>query len=101
MKYNVIKAYGDYANGHYLHTWDEGIPYLARCRNCGGYILVQESEFHEMDDSYYIDYFPVSGAEDAEKLNHLYNGFQIEQHFTKRYFMMTNMKLHWSLDSKV
>jgi len=36
MQYDIIKDYGDYAYGHYLHTWDEGKRMLARCKNCGG-----------------------------------------------------------------
>lgn len=97
MNCDIVKDYGDYAYGHPLHSWDDGKRYLARCRNCGGYVLVQKSEYHGMqDDDYYTDYFPVSGAEEAEELNRRYDGFAIERLFTKRYLMMTNLRLHWS-----
>lgn len=96
MNYDIVKDYGDYAYGHPLYCWDDGKRYLARCRNCGGYVLVQKSEFHGIQDDYYTDYFPVSGAEEAEEWNRLYDGGAIERFFTKRYLMMTNLYLYWS-----
>ena len=33
----------------------------------GECILIQDSEFHGSEGSYYTDYFPVSGVEEAEK----------------------------------
>lgn len=96
MNYDIVKDYGDYAYGHPLYCWDDGKRYLARCRNGGGYVLVQKSEFHGIQDDYYTDYFPVSGAEEAEEWNRLYDGGAIERFFTKRYLMMTNLYLHWS-----
>jgi hypothetical protein len=98
MDYEIIKDYGDYAYGHYLHTWDDGKRLLARCKNCGGYILIQSSEFHGAydDDDYYVDFFPVESPEQADELNRLYSGFEIESSFPSRYLMMTNLQLHWS-----
>lgn len=80
--YEVIKDYGDQAYGHCLHTWDDGERILAKCPKCGGYILIQQSEFHSFtdgDDSYYRDYFPVSGEEDADEMNQKYDGFALEE----------------------
>lgn len=99
IKIEVVKDYGAYAYGHALHTWDDGGRYLARCQRCGGYILVQWSEYHGIGDGcdhYYTDFFPVSGAKEAEELDRLYDGFDIEQHFKKRYLMRTDLRLHWS-----
>lgn len=99
MDYRIVKDYGDYANGHNLHTWDDGKRLLAKCRTCGGFILIQRSEFHSFsdgDDSYYTDYFPVENEEEAEKYNELYDGFEIERRFPGRYLCMTNLRLHWS-----
>jgi len=97
MDYDVVADYGDYAYGHYLHCWDDGKRFLAKCRNCGGYILIQKSEYHGMrDDDYYTDYFPVEGAEDAETFNRRYDGFAMEQNFTERYIKKTNHHLSWS-----
>ena len=100
--YSIQKRYGDYAYGHYLYTWDEGYRVLSRCSECGAFILVQVSEFHSFtgDDSYYTDYFPVDGPEEAEKLNRDYNGFEIETKFPHRYLMETNSHLSWSNGSK-
>lgn len=72
--------YGDMCNGHCLHTWDDGGRKLYRCRNCGGLILVQESEYHgEENDDHYTDYFPVDSVQEAEQLNELYGGWAIEK----------------------
>lgn len=104
MQYEIVKNYGDFAYGHYLHTWDDGERMLARCKNCGGYILIQGSEFHsfsdESGDSYYTDFFPVEGPEDAERLNREFDGFRIEREFPSRYLCMTNLRLHWSQAKK-
>lgn len=97
MALEVIQNFGDSAYGHSLHCWDQGERYLARCGKCGGYVLVQHSEFHgAIDDDYYTDYFPVRGFDEADELNRLYNGFDIEVAFKKRYLMMTNLRLRWS-----
>ena len=94
---DIIEKYGDECNGKYLHTWDDGERFLCRCRNCGGYILVQRSEFHSAvgDDSYYVDFFPVSGSDEAKELNKLYNGFEIEQNFPQKYIISTNGHFSW------
>ena len=99
MRLDIIRDYGDCAYGHFLHTWDDGKRMLARCRNCGGFILIQKSEFHAFtdgDDSYYSDYFPVENEEEADRLNMMFDGFAIEKCFPKRYLCMTNSCLHWS-----
>lgn len=97
MEYDVVKKYGYECNGKYLFTWDDGERYLCKCKNCGGYILVQRSEFHgpHGNDSYYTDFFPVSGSEEAKKLNEMYNGFEIEQKFPKKYITKTNRHYAW------
>ena len=47
---------------------------------------MQKSEFHGSEsDSYYTDYFPVSGAREARLLNETYDGFEIEKSFPKRW----------------
>lgn len=96
MDYEIVKDYGDRCNGHFLHTWDEGKRLLGKCKNCGGYVLVQRSEFHGMDDDYYRDYFPVSSPEEAAELNRKYDGFAIEKQFEERYLKSTNGALSWS-----
>ena len=97
------EEYGDTAYNHPLHTWDEGQRKLRRCISCGGYILCQWSEFHSLtddSDSYYTDFFPVEGPEEADELNYKYNGFQIESQFPKRYLCITNGRYHWAGSSE-
>lgn len=100
MQFTIVKDYGDYAYGHFLHTWDDGGRMLAQCKTCGGYILIQRSEYHsfseDSDDGYYSDYFPVDGPEAAEELNRKYDGCRIETDFPSRYLCRTNLKVHWS-----
>lgn len=98
MQLEIVKDYGDYAFGHSLHTWDDGKRMLARCKTCGGYILIQKSEFHAFSDSdsYYTEYIPVDGADEAQKLNRRWSGSEIEARFPSRYLCMTNLRLHWS-----
>ena len=100
MQFEIIKDYGDYAYGHCLHTWDDGKRMLAKCKACGGYVLIQKSEFHAFSDmssdSYYSGFFPVESAEDAEELNRKFDGFSIEREFPSRYLCRTDLRLHWS-----
>ena len=98
MKTRRVENYGDYAYGHYLHTWDEGERFLLKCEACGGYVLLQKSEYHSFSDtadSYYSDWFPVESPEEADELNRKYDGFKIEQEFPGRYLKKTNGKLGW------
>ena len=97
MELELVEEYGGYAYGHYLYTWDEGERHLCRCKKCGGYVLVQNSEFHSMtgNDSYYRDYFPVGSPEEADELNRKYDGFQIEYDSGIR-FLIPNSRPHWS-----
>lgn len=97
MEYKVIERYGEQCNGHDLYVFDEGYRLLGRCKNCGGFILVQRSEMHGEEDDYYCDFFPVSGPDEARQLNEQYDGYQIEQDFPKRYLMETNGRMSWSV----
>ena len=96
MDKELIKDYGGSCGKNILHTWDDGSRKLMRCRKCGGYMLLQLSEFHGMeDDSYYADYFPVSGPEEAQMLNEKYNGEEIEEKFPHRW-MIADSRPHWN-----
>ncbi len=99
MDLQTVRFFGDHAYGHSLHTWDGGERLLCRCRRCGGYVLVQSSEFHsftDAGDSYYTDYFFLGGPEEADELNREFDGFQIEQQYRERYLCNTNGRIHWS-----
>ena len=76
-----VEDFGDSCNGHSLHTWDDGHRILSKCPECNAYILIQVSEYHGSDDSYYIDYFPVASREAALALNEQYDGWQIEREY--------------------
>ena len=98
MSLETVREYGRQAYGHLLYVWDEGERTLMRCRACGGYVLVQQSEYHGMeDDSYYLDYFPVESEEEADELNRKYSGEEIEEQFGDRYLMVTDTSVFvWS-----
>jgi len=99
MKLETVADYGDEAYGHILHTWDDGKRMLCRCAACGGYVLVQKSEFHSFsdgDDGYYTDYFFLDRPEEADELNRRYDGFRIEREYGGRYLCVTNGRVHWN-----
>ncbi len=82
----VVEEYGDRFMHNWLHTWDDGGRMLLRCRKCHGFILAQYSEYHGMAyDDYYLDYFPVSGPEEAHELNEKFDGHAIEAEFPGRW----------------
>ena len=99
MDLEILENYGDFAYGHFLHVWDDGKRLLARCRKCGGYVLVQRSEYHSFSDdgdSYYTDWFFLDSREDADRLNRSYDGWSIEREYPERYLCQSNHILHWS-----
>lgn len=92
-----IRDYGDRYGKNILHTWDDGHRLLMRCKKCGGYILLQLSEFHGMEeDSYYADYFPVCGPGEARRINNEYNGDAIEEKFPNRW-IIADAHPHWNI----
>ena len=97
MQLKLLIDYGDHACGHSLQPWDEGGRRLCRCKACGGYVFIQDSEFHAFDrnDSYYMDYYPVSGPEEADALNREFDGWQLEARFPRRFLSCTNGIWGW------
>ena len=95
--YCVLIDYGPVAYGNRLYTWDSGERLLVKCKKCGKLLLIQSSEYHGIDDdSYYCDYFPVAGKEDADFLNRRYDGFAIERGYDHRYLQVTDGEARWS-----
>ena len=83
----LIRDYGDTVrlrDGrvlHWNHAWDEGGRSLVRCAKCGGLILMQKSEYHNMydgPDGYYRDWIPVATAEEGDLKNILLNEGELE-----------------------
>ena len=93
--YKVVQHYGDGKQGHWFHTWDDGYRHLGVCPKCHGFILVQRSEYHGEEDSYYGDYFPVSGPAEADEVNKKYDGWEIEEHFPGRYLIENGGPASW------
>lgn len=57
---------------------------MVKCKDCGSYVLIQQSEFLSFTDApngYYTDYFAVDGPDEAQELNLKNDGFQLESHF--------------------
>jgi hypothetical protein len=86
----AVCDYGDTCNNHAIHTWDDGKRLLCRCSKCGGWVLVQKSEYHGPIDDYYTDFFPVNSPSDAMSLNEKYNGYQIELEWKGKIVLLTN-----------
>ena len=84
-----VENYGSSCNGRCIHTSDTGERWLGKCKECGSYVLVQESEVW-INDHYYIDYFPVIDSNHAKKLNAKYDGYQIEDLYPYRKLFVTN-----------
>ena len=100
MELELVEDYGSEAYGNILHTWDDGERFLCRCRSCGGYVLVQYSEYHDMSggvDRYYRDYFPVESPEAADELNRKFNGSDIEYKSGIRFLINDDHDPHWSV----
>ena len=97
----TVKDYGDRCGDLYLHTWDDGRRLLMQCEVCGGYVLLQQSEYHGFSDgdNYYDDYFPVCSPEEAAELNRKFDGYAIERNFPGRFLIQDDKKEpHWSKD---
>ena len=93
--YKVAKRYGKGKTNHWYFTWDDGGRVLGVCPKCRGYVLVQKSECHGEEDSYYTDYFQVSGPKEAEALNEKYDGWEIEEHFQGRFLIESGGPASW------
>ena len=81
---------------HYLHTWDEGARSLVKCKKCGAFFLVQDSEYHGREDSYYTDWYQVEGEKEAERLNAMFDGYALESRYHAPWIKKTNSVLTWS-----
>ena len=99
MDLETVQNYGAFAYGHPLFTWDDGGRRLTRCKACGGYVLIQVSEFCSFwneRDYLYTYYFPVDGPDAAEELNRLYDGITLEQKYPSRHLCETDQGVYWS-----
>lgn len=96
MKLTPVMQYGKSAYNHPLHMWDTGERYLCKCENCGGYVLVQDSEYHGIeDDDYYTNYIEVDSPEAADEINKKYSGSELEMKSDIKYLARTGNKLVW------
>ena len=95
-KCKIVRKYGDQFQGIPLYSLDSGERILFQCQSCGGYFLMQSSEFCGQDVSYRSDCFPVTGPEEAEALNRSLDGLEIEKSFPKRYLYQDEEGIpHW------
>ena len=96
---NAVEAYW-HMNLQLVEEYGSQERYLCRCKTCGRYVLVQDSEYHDMsggDDCYYKDYFPVDSPEAADELNRKYGGFDIEFESGIRFLIVDDYNPHWSI----
>ncbi len=96
MMLQPVKEYGKFAYGHPLFCWDSGERTLCKCEKCGGYVLIQESEYHGTeDDDYYTDYIPVNDSQEAEEINRQFSGFDLEYNSEIKYLAKTGNHCEW------
>jgi len=93
-KLELVKNYGSKCGNNYLYVWDEGERYLTKCKKCGSYVLVQDSEMH-MPDHVYIDYFPVRDENHAMELNKNFGGYELEMKYPYKKLFVTDGKTTW------
>lgn len=94
-----VKEYGRTWNEKRLYICDTGERTLCRCKICGGYVLVQASEYHNPigDDTEFYDYIPVSDELEAEEINDMYDGESLARKSKIRYLQYTHGKAVWSI----
>jgi len=92
-----LEFYGSECNGHSLHTWDHGERMLARCKNCGKLLLIQQSEYISpyWEETEYFDIYPVRSEAEAQELNEKYNGFELESHSGRRALFTKDGNASW------
>ena len=105
LRGELVKDYGEetcLGDGTVLHDnymWDEGGRCLVRCKECGGLVLRQASEYHSFSDDdgdgYYRDWVPVSSVEEADLLNLLWDVLEMENH-PFRGLRKNNSRLSWT-----
>ena len=104
----LIKEYGDEVtldDGTVLHgnyMWDDGSRTLVRCKECGGLLIMQSSEYHSFSDSpdgYYSDWIPVASEEEADLLNILLDAMEMES-VPCRHIRRNNKAIFWTDDEE-
>lgn len=104
----LIKEYGDdvrLEDGTVLHDnymWDDGGRYLTRCRECGGLLIIQSSEYHSFSDSpdgYYKDWIPAASEKEADLLNILLGAAEMEN-VPCRHIRRNNGSVFWTDDKE-
>lgn len=72
----------------FLYRWDDGkrgVRQLVQCRVCSTLYLVQAYHLHkfsEQKDTLFEDYYVVKDEQQADHLNRIYTGLQLEHAFT-------------------
>ncbi|MBR2660527.1 MAG: sel1 repeat family protein [Clostridia bacterium] len=101
----LVRDYGEYTaleDGtvlHYNYMWDDGARFLTRCDECGGLVIMQRSEYHSCfdddGDGYYQDWIPVASVEEADLMNILWGGLDLEG-YPFRHLRGNNFKYSWT-----
>jgi len=102
MNFKMIRDFGDTAYNsdgsvkHYLHTWDDGDRILVQCQNCGAFFIVQSSEYHGQEDSYYRDWYQVEDEQRAIVINNMLGGWDLENKYNAPWIKATNEVFAWN-----
>lgn len=96
-----IRDYGDRYNAHFLHCDDDGKRILFWCKECEAFYLMQKSEFHGMgDDIYSSAFFNISGYEEADNWNNLFNGDELLEKYPYKYLSVMDFSPSWTNEKK-
>ena len=102
MNFKMIRDFGDTVYNpdgsvkHYLHTWDDGYRILVQCQKCGAIFIVQSSEYHGKEDSYYRDWYQVEDEKRAIIINNRLDGWGIENKYNAPWIKATNDVIAWN-----
>ena len=91
---NNLKFIEDYGSSLRVHTCDSGERWLAKCKKCGCYVIVQQSETWYTDHDYY-DYIPVLSLKHGRYVNEKYDGYEIETKYPYKKLFVNDGKALW------
>ena len=89
-----LRVVEEYGSSLRVHTCDSGERWLSKCKECGCYVMVQQSETWYTDHDYY-DYVPVLSLEHGRYVNEKYDGYGIESKYPYKKLFINDGEPSW------